>query len=207
MSPKSGIDADQHTDADVHRHPHQRHVGHAANPRRERNDQRQQPGQHVAQPGNQTDNAVDAKTNARARNAKRLVQQESRACAGSRRGRSTRRDSSDPLTLRRTCPESPFAAAIHGVTWCMLRGSLEQVAGLLFDATIDRVHGGYSSAAERLTVAQDVVGSIPTSRPNVYLYYLVRFTGFEVLWWANMGQARCNSCRVPRPLKTSPPRL
>ena len=35
-----------------------------------------------------------------------------------------------------------------------------------FDATIDRVNGGYSSAAERLTVAQDVVGSIPTSRPN-----------------------------------------
>ena len=27
-------------------------------------------------------------------------------------------------------------------------------------------HGGYSSAAERLTVAQDVVGSIPTSRPK-----------------------------------------
>jgi hypothetical protein len=27
-------------------------------------------------------------------------------------------------------------------------------------------YGGYSSAAERLTVAQDVVGSIPTSRPN-----------------------------------------
>ena len=35
-----------------------------------------------------------------------------------------------------------------------------------FDATIERVYGGYSSAAERLTVAQDVVGSIPTSRPN-----------------------------------------
>src|SRR5882762_12038957 len=35
-----------------------------------------------------------------------------------------------------------------------------------FDATIYRLHGGYSSAAERLTVAQDVVGSIPTSRPN-----------------------------------------
>jgi hypothetical protein len=34
------------------------------------------------------------------------------------------------------------------------------------NATIDEVHGGYSSAAERLTVAQDVVGSIPTSRPN-----------------------------------------
>ncbi len=35
-----------------------------------------------------------------------------------------------------------------------------------FDATIESEHGGYSSAAERLTVAQDVVGSIPTSRPK-----------------------------------------
>ena len=30
------------------------------------------------------------------------------------------------------------------------------------------LYGGYSSAAERLTVAQDVVGSIPTSRPTLY---------------------------------------
>ena len=37
-----------------------------------------------------------------------------------------------------------------------------------FDATIEEVHGGYSSAAERLTVAQDVVGSIPTSRPKLH---------------------------------------
>ena len=35
-----------------------------------------------------------------------------------------------------------------------------------FDVTIESIDGGYSSAAERLTVAQDVVGSIPTSRPN-----------------------------------------
>ena len=98
-------------------------------------------------------------------------------------------------------------AAIAGSSLAHGRGHSGQGMAVLFDATIDRVHGGYSSAAERLTVAQDVVGSIPTSRPNVYLYYLVRFTGFEVLWWANMGQARCNSCRVPRPLKTSPPRL
>ena len=31
-------------------------------------------------------------------------------------------------------------------------------------------YGGYSSAAERLTVAQDVVGSIPTSRPNYTIF-------------------------------------
>ena len=39
----------------------------------------------------------------------------------------------------------------------------------LLDATIHIrrfVDGGCSSAAERLTVAQDVVGSIPTSRPS-----------------------------------------
>jgi hypothetical protein len=30
-------------------------------------------------------------------------------------------------------------------------------------------YGGYSSAAERLTVAQDVEGSIPSSRPNLNL--------------------------------------
>ena len=29
------------------------------------------------------------------------------------------------------------------------------------------VYGGYSSVAERLSVAQDVEGSIPSSRPNL----------------------------------------
>jgi hypothetical protein len=46
------------------------------------------------------------------------------------------------------------------------------------NATIEWVDGGYSSAAERLTVAQDVVGSIPTSRPKiptVSLSNLVRY--------------------------------
>jgi hypothetical protein len=38
-----------------------------------------------------------------------------------------------------------------------------QKSSMLQSKVID---GGYSSAAERLTVAQDVVGSIPTSRPN-----------------------------------------
>ena len=54
-----------------------------------------------------------------------------------------------------------------------------------FDATINEVHGGYSSAAERLTVAQDVVGSIPTSRPNLYHIEIIRF--YEVQGFA-LGQ-------------------
>ncbi len=55
-----------------------------------------------------------------------------------------------------------------GRIWFALRQfrSSGQVLKICFDATIDRVDGGYSSAAERLTVAQDVVGSIPTSRPT-----------------------------------------
>ena len=39
-----------------------------------------------------------------------------------------------------------------------------QIRSMLQSKLID---GGYSSAAERLTVAQDVVGSIPTSRPKM----------------------------------------
>ena len=71
-----------------------------------------------------------------------------------------------------------------------------------FDATIDSVDGGYSSAAERLTVAQDVVGSIPTSRPKLYLIILVRFARFEVYWWANMGQSGYNTCHAASPLSS-----
>ncbi len=37
-----------------------------------------------------------------------------------------------------------------------------------FDATIKEIHGGSSSVAERLTVAQDVEGSIPSRRPNFF---------------------------------------
>src|SRR6202042_3824879 len=48
------------------------------------------------------------------------------------------------------------------------RGGPDAPWGNCFDATIGEVCGGYSSAAERLPVAQDVVGSIPTSRPNLH---------------------------------------
>jgi hypothetical protein len=36
----------------------------------------------------------------------------------------------------------------------------------------DSARGGYSSVAERRSVAPDVVGSTPTSRPNGYLLAL-----------------------------------
>jgi hypothetical protein len=55
-------------------------------------------------------------------------------------------------------PDLPLFASLC----CGRRASLRNA----FDGTIDSEYGGYSSAAERLTVAQDVVGSIPTSRPK-----------------------------------------
>ena len=54
--------------------------------------------------------------------------------------------------------ELAFALGINSLDACASdeSGSMLQSEG----------YGGYSSAAERLTVAQDVVGSIPTSRPK-----------------------------------------
>jgi hypothetical protein len=48
---------------------------------------------------------------------------------------------------------------------CSGLGSVALQTG--FNATIVSVYGGYSSVAERLSVAQDVEGSIPSSRPNL----------------------------------------
>ena len=48
-----------------------------------------------------------------------------------------------------------------------------------------RIDGGSSSVAERLTVAQDVVGSIPTRRPKIFTDrtgtkpYLLMYGGFR----------------------------
>ena len=69
------------------------------------------------------------------------------------------------------CIANGILAALVAVARCMREHPFADRPGRCasFDATIDRVYGGYSSAAERLTVAQDVVGSIPTSRPNLLL--------------------------------------
>ena len=74
------------------------------------------------------------------------------------------------VRLYRESNSGCFGAAARGSNAARLASpSLDARAWLAsFDATIEWVHGGYSSAAERLTVAQDVVGSIPTSRPNLH---------------------------------------
>ena len=168
-SPKKGMDADQYADAEIGGHAHEGDVRNAAHPGGDRDDEREHAGQHVAQAGDEADDAVEAKANAGAGNAKASS---SRTSSGSS---VSSRKSHAPRFQR-----SPGRGAFTGNCWRPGLGALASTGHLrrgheracrhCFDATIDRVHGGYSSAAERLTVAQDVVGSIPTSRPNKYLH-------------------------------------
>ena len=51
------------------------------------------------------------------------------------------------------------------------------------------LYGGYSSAAERLTVAQDVVGSIPTSRPKAHLLCFQQNSVFRSHSSCNVAQS------------------
>ena len=65
------------------------------------------------------------------------------------------------------------------------------------------LYGGYSSAAERLTVAQDVVGSIPTSRPKAHLLCFQQNSVFTSHSSCNVAQSGSGV----KPLSPSPSRL
>ena len=68
----------------------------------------------------------------------------------------------DCNAIRKPCTGSDALIGPAGLISSESRLSIER------NATIKKGYGGYSSAAERLTVAQDVVGSIPTSRPMIH---------------------------------------
>ena len=72
---EDGHRSHQNADAEIGSHAHQGHVGHAANPCGQRNEQREQAGQHVAQAGNQAEDAVEAEANGRAGDAEGFVEQ------------------------------------------------------------------------------------------------------------------------------------
>ena len=73
---EDGHRAYQHANAKVGGHAHQRYIRDAANPAGEVNDEREQPGQYVAQPGDEPDDSVKAETDVRAGNVEGLVQQD-----------------------------------------------------------------------------------------------------------------------------------
>ena len=129
------------------------------------------PASTSPKPGNEADDAVETEADARAGDAKGFVEQNLESAAESRRGRSRRRDSSGSGRMTPpSCWSEPGGLKRRDLALTsrhLAAPILARLRQVCFDATIDRVDGGYSSAAERLTVAQDVVGSIPTSRPNL----------------------------------------
>ena len=96
----------QYTDAEIRRHPRQRHVGHSADPCRYRNDERQQSGEHVAQAGNQSDDAIDAEAKASCPARETLRRATLPGGAASRREKATHRAPSDLSHAEKLHPQS-----------------------------------------------------------------------------------------------------
>ena len=171
MSPKMGNGAHEDADAEIDGHAHQGDVGNAANPGGQGNDQREQAGEHVAEAGNEADDAVEAEADSGAGDAEGFVEKDFEAVQGAV---AEEPGAAVPALRRSAAGSAPVALSVvaAGNGFCAGLGMGSSVAAgasfqTRFDATIIRVYGGYSSAAERLTVAQDVVGSIPTSRPKL----------------------------------------
>ena len=148
-------------------HSDQRDVGQPLAPMLQaRTKEGQDAGQDISEAGDETDDAIDTKANAGTRYDEGFVEKDfqlTKAFVAQEAG-----SSSTPAIAWSdwSLDDAP------GLVWRHWIPQLEcgrMVLPLSFDATIKVTDGGYSSAAERLTVAQDVVGSIPTSRPSLRL--------------------------------------
>ena len=73
---EDGDGAHQHANAEIDGHAHQGDVRNAANPCGDGNDEREQACQHIAEAGYQADDAVNAKADLGAGDAKRFVEQD-----------------------------------------------------------------------------------------------------------------------------------
>ena len=158
---EEGDGADDDLDADVDHHADEGDPGDAANPGGEDDDEGGEAGEDVAEAGDEADETVEADADGGEGDAEPVVEEV--------------REEVDVLVGK------PLLGALakgegRGVFWREDFGFLglwhwgfgcTRGARRLWGQCYNQGwHGGYSSAAERLTVAQDVVGSIPTSRPN-----------------------------------------
>jgi hypothetical protein len=151
--------AHQQADGHVREHAQQCDVRNSAHPRGEWYDQRKRASQDIAKAGDKTYDAIDPEADPSSWNNESFVQQNL--------------EPSQPVVAKKATGPRP-AIGSRRDNFRLVQGhrtlfSFRHIRRLLnFDATIKNADGGYSSAAERLTVAQDVVGSIPTSRPNLF---------------------------------------
>ena len=171
-SPATGDGADEDADGEIDGHADEGDEGDAADPGGDGNDQREQAAEDVANAGDEADDAVDAETEAGAGNAKELVENELDGAKGLV-AKEPRAALPAIVRWRQGIAGKGLARVCRGGKLGHRKASHGYVAagGRAYPYKLIRwynqgVYGGYSSAAERLTVAQDVVGSIPTSRPN-----------------------------------------
>src|ERR1039458_2245095 len=160
---EEGNGSHQNADAEIGGHARQRDVGYAANPGRQGNDQREQSGQHVAQAGNQPDDPAQPEADAGAGDSKGLIQQNLYAVQGP--------VAEEPCAAIPAVRRRERGRGLGACRDWIVAGHGRFPSGLDETERLDsmlqsRIDGGSSSVAERLTVAQDVVGSIPTRRPK-----------------------------------------
>ena len=157
--------SDDDIDAEVHNHARERDVRYSAKPCGDDEYAGGEASEHIAEPGNEANDAVQSKTDRCARDAEPVVEQmgqhveiliceEIAADAGTRwQALGDRRKDIWLHAFYYFLDASP----------CNVQMKARKSGSKCYNQYLD---GGYSSAAERLTVAQDVVGSIPTSRPR-----------------------------------------
>ena len=127
------------------------------------NDERKTAGEDTVQAGNQAEDAIKPETDAGAGHDKSLVEEdleqvhvfdvEEAAEAG-------------PAARGGDFESDFFSGHLRPLCRERLAAVFARMPQFSSDGTMFLVDGGYSSGAERLSVAQDVVGSIPTSRPK-----------------------------------------
>jgi hypothetical protein len=151
------------TNSDIRSRGHKSDVRKTANPSSERDDERKQTSERVAQSGHQAGDSINSEANTRTWDAKRHIERNFETAwnvilrdPGPRSQRFCARPESGPAPFLVT--ESIGRRIISDI------GRMGQEVSAMLQSKGQ--HGGYSSEAERLTVAQDVVGSIPTSRPS-----------------------------------------
>ena len=154
---EEGNGSDEDVEAEVDHHSDEGDVGDAAHPGGEDEKEGRDAGEHVAERWNEADESIEAETDAGSGDAEAVVEEvgeEVEVLVGA--------EAFGALAEGRAGRKNLGLGVVRHGSFGALGGA-NYVGGQCYN---QGWYGGYSSAAERLTVAQDVVGSIPTSRPR-----------------------------------------
>jgi hypothetical protein len=194
---EEGDRSDEDVDGKVDEHAGEGDVGNSADPGGEDEDAGGESGEDVSECGDEADDAVEAEANLRARDTEAVVEEMSeeieiliaeKAPTGAEAGLG-RMPGAGRIggVVRREDFGLPGRGHLLRLDYCkswvrvvLCYGCRDYGMGLSSGAWSafggcgwynQESHGGYSSVAERRSVDPDVVGSTPTSRPNLAITY------------------------------------